>query len=96
MALGLQEGGVPESPQAGIHDVKIHMRGRYDRLGETVPRRFPRLLAGDEQKPITEGSGRWQLGAEWIASPENPTDGTGDGKQNLAKPFWRGHCADTK
>jgi hypothetical protein len=70
-ANGIEEGGVPESPHAGIHDVKIHMRGRYDRLGDLVPRRFPRLLAGDDQKPITEGSGRLQL-ANWIASPDNP------------------------
>jgi hypothetical protein len=70
-ANGLQEGGVPESPHAGIHDVKVHMRGRYDRLGEVAPRRFPRLLAGDDQKPITEGSGRLQL-ANWVASPDNP------------------------
>ena len=71
VTLGLQEGGVPESPHAGIHDVKIHMRGRYDHLGDLVPRRFPRLLAGDEQKPIVEGSGRLQL-AQWISSPDNP------------------------
>ncbi len=71
MALGLQEGGVPESPHAGIHDVKIHMRGRYDHLGDLVPRRFPQLLAGDDRKPITEGSGRLQL-ARWVASPQNP------------------------
>ncbi|MDB6121668.1 MAG: Protein of unknown function (DUF1553)/Protein of unknown function (DUF1549)/Planctomycete [Pedosphaera sp.] len=71
MAEGMLEGGVPESPHAGIHDVKIHVRGRYDRLGELVPRRFPRIIAGDEQKSITEGSGRLQL-ANWIASPTNP------------------------
>jgi hypothetical protein len=71
MAHGLQDGGVPESPHAGVHDVKIHVRGRYDRLGELAPRRFPRLLAGDEQKPITDGSGRLPL-AKWIASPANP------------------------
>ncbi len=70
-ANGLQDGGVPESPHAGVHDVKIHVRGKYDRLGELVPRRFPRLLAGDDQKPITEGSGRLEL-ANWIASPDNP------------------------
>ena len=64
-ANGLQEGGIPESAQAGIHDVKIHIRGRYDRLAETVPRRFPRLLAGDDQPPITQGSGRLQL-AHWM------------------------------
>jgi hypothetical protein len=70
-ANGLQEGGVPGSPHAGLHDVKIHIRGRYDRLSDLVPRRFPRLLAGDDQKPITEGSGRLEL-ANWIASPDNP------------------------
>ena len=71
MTHGLQEGGVPESPHAGVHDVKIHARGRYDRLGEVAPRKFPRLLAGDEQTPVTEGSGRLQL-AKWLASPGNP------------------------
>lgn len=71
MANGLQEGGVPESPHAGVHDVKIHVRGKYDRLGEVAPRRFLRLLAGDERKPVTGGSGRLQLAA-WLISPENP------------------------
>jgi hypothetical protein len=70
-ANGLQDGGVPESPHAGLHDVKIHLRGRYDRLGDIAPRRFPRLLAGNDQKPITDGSGRLELAA-WIASPDNP------------------------
>jgi hypothetical protein len=68
---GVQEGGCPKSPQAGIHDVRIHLRGRYDRLGKLVPRHFPRILAGTDQPPITEGSGRLQL-ARWIASPDNP------------------------
>jgi mono/diheme cytochrome c family protein len=68
---GLQEGGVPGSPHAGVHDVKVHIRGRYDRLGPTVPRRFPRVLAGESQSPITTGSGRLDL-ARWVASAENP------------------------
>jgi hypothetical protein len=68
---GAQEGGVPGSPHAGTHDVAVHMRGRYDRLAELVPRRFPIILAGDKQPPITQGSGRLEL-ARWIASPENP------------------------
>jgi len=70
-AHGLQEGGTPKTPHAGVHDVKIHVRGRYDRLGEIAPRRFPQVLAGDDQTPITEGSGRLQL-ARWLTSPENP------------------------
>jgi Protein of unknown function (DUF1553)/Protein of unknown function (DUF1549)/Planctomycete cytochrome C len=70
-ANGAQEGGVPGSPHAGVHDVRIHHRGRYDRLGDLVPRRFPEILAGKDQKPITSGSGRLQL-AEWLTRPEHP------------------------
>ncbi len=70
-ADGAQEGGVPGSAHAGVHDVAVHVRGHYDRLGEMVPRHFPVVLAGESQKPITEGSGRLQL-AQWLASPENP------------------------
>jgi hypothetical protein len=62
---------VPGSPHAGTHDVRIHIRGRYDRLGEPVPRRFPAILAGDRQPTITQGSGRREL-AEWLADPHNP------------------------
>ncbi|MEO6435865.1 MAG: DUF1553 domain-containing protein, partial [Tepidisphaeraceae bacterium] len=71
VAHGLQEGGVSNGTHPGIHDVKIHIRGRYDRLGELAPRGFPKVIAGDKQKPITEGSGRLQL-AKWIASSDNP------------------------
>ncbi len=70
-ANGAQEGGVPGSPHAGTHDVPIHIRGRYDRLGPLVPRRFPEILAGREQKPITSGSGRLDL-ARWLAQPDHP------------------------
>ena len=71
VAHGLQEGGVPQSAYEGIHDARIHIRGRYDRLGGEAPRRFPRLFAGDKQNPIAEGSGRLRL-ARWLARPENP------------------------
>jgi hypothetical protein len=70
-ANGAQEGGVPGSPHAGIHDVRIHIRGSYARLGPVVARRFPLILAGAKQPPIKEGSGRLQL-ARWIARPANP------------------------
>jgi hypothetical protein len=71
VANGAQEGGVPGSPHTGTHDVRVHIRGRYDRLGELVPRRFPAVLAGDRQPPITHGSGRREL-AEWLTRPDNP------------------------
>ncbi|MEP6672726.1 MAG: PSD1 and planctomycete cytochrome C domain-containing protein [Chthoniobacter sp.] len=68
---GLQEGGIPKTAYEGFHDARIHVRGRYDRLGDTIPRRFPVILAGEKQTPIQEGSGRLEL-ARWLSSPRNP------------------------
>ena len=86
---GLQEGGCPASPHAGVHDVAIHIRGRYDRLGPVVPRRFPRLLARDEDQPaIKQGSGRTEL-ANWIASPKNPLTA-----RVMANRLWQWHFGE--
>ncbi|HEV3444485.1 MAG TPA: PSD1 and planctomycete cytochrome C domain-containing protein, partial [Gemmataceae bacterium] len=85
---GAQEGGCPRSPQAGIHDVRIHVRGRYDRLGKLVPRHFPRIIAGDQQPPITQGSGRLQL-AQWIADPKNPLTA-----RVMANRLWQHHFGE--
>ena len=67
---GLQEGGIPATVWEGFHDAKIHQRGRYDRLGDTVPRSFPAILAPELPK-IPGGSGRVEL-ARWVASATNP------------------------
>jgi len=69
-ASGAQDGGVPETAHAGVHDVAIHIHGEHGQLGKVIPRRFPVVLTGDKQQPITAGSGRLQL-AQWIASPDN-------------------------
>jgi hypothetical protein len=87
-AHGAQEGGCPKSPQAGVHDVCIHLRGRYDRLGKLVPRHFPLILGGDRQPPITEGSGRLRL-AQWIASPDNPLTA-----RVMVNRVWQGHFGE--
>jgi hypothetical protein len=71
VAQAMQEGGTPKSMFAGIQDVPVHIRGRYDRLGRVVPRRFPQIIAGLEQRPITQGSGRLEL-AKWLASSDHP------------------------
>jgi hypothetical protein len=70
-ANGAQEGGVPGSPHAGVHDVRVHIRGSYARLGDLVPRRFPVVLAGTSQPLITSGSGRQEL-AHWLSRPDHP------------------------
>ncbi|HWB07653.1 MAG TPA: DUF1553 domain-containing protein [Pirellulales bacterium] len=70
-AVVVQEGGPTGTRHEGFHDAQIYIRGKPTNLGPTVPRGFPRRLAGDNQRPITEGSGRRQL-AEWLVSPDNP------------------------
>jgi hypothetical protein len=73
IAHGLQEGGTPQSAYAGFRDSPILIRGKYDRPGEVVSRRFPAVLVGDSQSQIADSkrSGRLDL-AKWIASKENP------------------------
>ena len=87
-ANGVQEGGVPESPHAGVHDVKVHIRGRYDRLGDLVPRHFPTILTGDAPPPKIQGSGRLEL-AQWIASPSHPLTG-----RVLVNRVWQHHFGE--
>ena len=83
---GIRDGGCPETEHAGApHDVAVHIRGRYDRLGAIVPRRFPQVLAGDSQPPITQGSGRLQL-AQWLTSPSNPQTA-----RVMANRIWQHH-----
>jgi hypothetical protein len=53
------------------HNVKLHIRGSHQNLGEEVPRHFLRVIAGDNAPSYREGSGRLQL-AEAIASEKNP------------------------
>jgi len=71
MAEAASEGGTPGGLFPGIQDVPIHIRGSYTRLGEVVPRRMPRFLAGNEQAPITAGSGRREV-AKWVSGKSNP------------------------
>jgi hypothetical protein len=71
LAMAVGEGGTLQSLFPKIQDVPVHLRGSYARLGKVVPRRFPTVLAGEHQSPITKGSGRLEL-AQWIASKDNP------------------------
>jgi hypothetical protein len=52
-------------------DLKTFIRGNPTNHGALAPRRFLRILAGDERAPFARGSGRWEL-AEAIADPSNP------------------------
>ena len=54
-----------------IEDMKVFARGNPANQRELAPRRFLRVLAGDDRPLFTQGSGRREL-ADAIASPENP------------------------
>lgn len=64
--------GVGEGKTVG--DTHLLIRGEKSRRGPLVPRRFPAVLAGDNQTPLgrlTDRSGRRELAA-WVASPTHP------------------------
>ncbi len=71
LAMAVQEGGTPGGLFPRIQDVPIHIRGSYTKLGPIVARRLPRFLAGENQAPMRDGSGRLEL-ARWVASARNP------------------------
>ncbi|WP_422927876.1 DUF1553 domain-containing protein [Singulisphaera sp. PoT] len=52
-------------------DMHVFVRGNPAQPGDLAPRRFLRVLAGDEPPRFDKGSGRLDL-AEAIASPDNP------------------------
>jgi len=52
-------------------DMKVFVRGNPANQGDVAPRRFLKVLAGDQPPVYQQGSGRLQL-AEDIASPQNP------------------------
>lgn len=68
----------PATP-AGIHvlkdngstDMKVAIRGDLRKPGEPAPRRFPRILAGDNPTVFDKGSGRLQL-AKAVTDRGNP------------------------
>ena len=88
LANAAQEGGVPESPHAGVHDVAVHVRGRYDRLGDMVPRGVPALLTGGAPVRPTAGSGRLELG-KWLGDPSNPLT-----PRVLVNRLWQHHFGE--
>ncbi len=78
-AMGVSEG-------EKIENTSIHLRGSHWTLGEEVPRRFPRVIAGENQEPIPAGqSGRLQL-AEWLTHPGHPLT-----SRVMANRIWRWH-----
>ena len=64
---------------------RVFLRGNPESKGDPVAKRFPVVLAGEEQEPITQGSGRLEL-ANWLANPRNPLPA-----RVMANRLWQGH-----
>ena len=67
-------------------DLRVHIRGNHDNLGEEAPRGFLRIIAGNQPPGIgDQESGRLPL-ARWIASPKNPLTA-----RVMVNRIWQGH-----
>ncbi len=64
---------------------RVFLRGNPESKGEPVAKRFPLILAGENQPPIPQGSGRLEL-ANWLASPANPLTA-----RVMVNRLWQGH-----
>jgi mono/diheme cytochrome c family protein len=90
--LAALQKAAPEMPSAiGVTEVKatdmaLLKRGNHLTPGKVVPRRFPTVLAGESQRPLsTKESGRRELAA-WVTRPDHPLTA-----RVLVNRVWRWH-----
>jgi hypothetical protein len=87
-AVVVQDGGPKGTRHEGFQDAQVFLRGDPKKLGKTVPRGFPRILAGEHQERITAGSGRLQL-ADWLARADNPVTA-----RVMVNRIWQHHFGE--
>jgi hypothetical protein len=87
----LKKASPPEPPMACavteglvIHQ-KVFIRGNWANPGEDAPKQFPRIIAGENQTPIGQGSGRMEF-AEWLSRSDHPLT-----SRIMANRIWQWH-----
>jgi hypothetical protein len=93
--LKSHEEALPRFPEAMAvsegkpENLRVHLRGSHLTLGPETPRRFPRVLAGDNQPALDAAqSGRLQF-ARWLTAPENPLT-----SRVIANRLWLWHFGE--
>ena len=71
--------------EGGDQDMRVALRGNRLKPGKIAPRRFLRVIAGDDPPRFQRGSGRLEL-AQAIANPENPLT-----PRVIANRVWQHH-----
>lgn len=67
---------------------KVFIRGNWANPGEDAPKLFLRIIAGEQQTPVTKGSGRLEL-AEWLTRPDHPLT-----SRVMVNRLWQWHFGE--